>query len=308
MDVSLEKHLNSFASTVPGGKGALSVFLVVTEHARDNGLPLDPESLLAEGKGQVRGLGRARVQKILERHGITQTLAQEGGRTSRRSLLHMQAYVRFLNGLDENDLVDLNAIETFWIRKVQELLAAKPFRLKLSSEGSLRSVVRDLFAQASKRQKTASGRTDTGAVLQHLVGAKIDCALGEHIDHYSYSTADAPTSRSGDFVLSDTTVHVTTAPSENVIGRCRENLQAGLRPILITLADEVPAAYSLARQQGIHEQVDILDIEQFVVLNLYEWSRFEVGDRRDTFQKLVLRYNDIVEEVETDPGLKIELR
>ena len=52
-----------------------------------------------------------------------------------------------------------------------------------------------------------------GAVLQHLVGAKLDCALGHgHLQHNSFSTADAPNERAGDFFLGDVAIHVTTSP------------------------------------------------------------------------------------------------
>ena len=61
------------------GRGPLSVALVVIQHARNMGLPLDPEKLLTEGGGQVLGLGKSAVQAILYRHGIERVLAAEGG-------------------------------------------------------------------------------------------------------------------------------------------------------------------------------------------------------------------------------------
>jgi hypothetical protein len=45
-------------------KGPLSVALVITQHARKMGLPLDSERLLTEGGGQVLGLGKGAVQTI----------------------------------------------------------------------------------------------------------------------------------------------------------------------------------------------------------------------------------------------------
>ena len=63
-------------------KGPLSVALVVTQQARNMGLPLDSEKLLTEGGGQVLGLGKSAVQAILYRHGIERVLAAEGGRTN----------------------------------------------------------------------------------------------------------------------------------------------------------------------------------------------------------------------------------
>src|SRR5271170_7636726 len=107
------------------GKGPLSVALVVTQHAKKTGLPLDTEKLLTEGGGQVLGLGKGAVQAILKRHGIARVLASEGGRTSRGSLNNMREYVAFLNALGKK--VDLDAVEAFWIERVQEFFAGKPF-------------------------------------------------------------------------------------------------------------------------------------------------------------------------------------
>ena len=60
-----------------------------------------------------------------------------------------------------------------------------------------------------------------GAVAQNLVGAKLDCALGKgKFEHNSYSTADAPGDRAGDFLVCGVAIHVTTAPGEAVIERC----------------------------------------------------------------------------------------
>lgn len=308
MSSPLVARLERFAAHLHLGKGALCVLLFVTDHARDQGLPLNASSLRAQSKGQVKGLGRAAVQKILARHDIVQILAKEGGRTSRRSLGTMESYVAFLNGLARNNLADLDTIEAFWITRVRTFLAAKPFRLKPDPNRSLRSVIRDLLDQAAARQRSAPGRTDAGAVLQHLVGAKLACAMApDSIQHNSHATADAPTERRGDFEMGDTVVHVTTSPGVPVIAECQRNLDDGFHPVLITLPNQVAAAVALAEQAANVDRIDVLDIEQFVVLNLYEWRRFQTGDRRQTLRNLVIKYNEIVEEVETDPGLKVEL-
>ncbi len=65
------------------GKCQLCVALVITQHAKNMGLPLDPDKLITEGGGQVLGLGQGAVQAILNRHQIKRVLASEGGRTSR---------------------------------------------------------------------------------------------------------------------------------------------------------------------------------------------------------------------------------
>jgi hypothetical protein len=310
MAAAHQRELAAFTTMYPcRGKGPLSVALVVTEHARKTGLPLDPEKLVTDGGGQVLGLGKGAVQAILKRHGITRVLASEGGRTSRGSLNNMREYVAFLNALGEKGKVDLDAIESFWIQRVHAFFAGKPFKIKLDASRSLRTVVRDLLAQAVERQKTSPGVYYAGAVLQHLVGAKLECALGKGVvEHNSFSTADAPSARAGDFLIGDVAIHVTTSPGEAVIEKCGDNLNDGLRPMLVTLQKGLTVGEGLASNVGLADRIDIFEIEQFVALNLYELGKFGGDGRKTAVANIVSRYNEIVEEFETDPSLKIELR
>ena len=290
-------------------KGPLSVALVVTQHARTKGLPLDAETLLTDGGGQVLGLGRGAVQAILGRHGITRVLASEGGRTSRGSLGNMREYVTFLNRIHADGAIDLDAIERFWIERVREFFAAKPFKIRLDASRSLRLVVRDVLVQAEERQKTAPGVYYAGAVMQHMVGAKLDCALGTgQIDHNSYSTSDQQSGRKGDFLVGDVAIHVTTSPGEALIDRCRDNLNDGLRAIIVTGQRGLTVAEALADNAGLGERIDVFEVEQFIALNLYEIGKFAQDGRRVAVSGFVTRYNEILEEVETDPSLKIEFR
>jgi hypothetical protein len=185
----------------------------------------DSAALLTEGGGQAFGLGKSTVQSILQRHGISRVLASEGGRTSRGSIGNMREYVALLNQLHANGLANLDAIEAFFAR-VHEFFAAKPFRIRLDASRSLRTVVRDVLDQAEERQKTTPGVYHAGALMQHMVGAKLDCALGQgKFEHNSYSTSDQQSGRSGDYFLGDVAIHVTTSPGEAVIERCRDNLK-----------------------------------------------------------------------------------
>jgi len=288
-------------------KGPLCVALVITQHARKMGLPLDPDKLLTEAGGQVLGLGKRAVQAVLNRHGISRVLAAEGGRTSRGSIGNMREYVAFLNGLP--GAVDLDAVEAFWIARVHEFFSAKPFKIRLDASRSLRTLVRDMVGQAEERQRNTPGMQYAGAVLQHLVGAKLDCALGAgNFEHNSFSTSDAQSGRAGDFFIGDVALHVTTAPGEAVIGRCRDNIDDGYRPIIVTTARGLTAAEVLAENAGLGERIDVFEVEQFVALNLYELGKFAAEGRRVAVGELVTRYNEIIEKVETDPSLKIEFR
>ncbi|WP_430755110.1 DUF4928 family protein [Magnetovirga frankeli] len=59
---------------------------------------------------------------------------------------------------------------------------------------------------------------------------------------------------------------------------------------------------------GLGERIDVFEIEQFIALNLYELGKFGAEGRRIAVDDLVMRYNAIIDAVETDPSLKIEFR
>ena len=293
-------HVNSFT-----GRGALCVALVITQRAKA-GLPLQASALLASKKGQVAGLGRAQVQAVLARHGIERVLAQEGGRTSRGAIGNMEAYLAFLNALPRP--VDLDAVERFWVERVKEFFAGKPFKLSVDASLSIRAAIRNLLTQAKDRQADVVGSRYEGTMLQHLVGAKLELVLGEGaFKHHSASEADQADTRSGDFCVGDVAIHVTTAPGDALMEKCRDNLGANLRPLIVTTSARVVVADGLAADAGIADRIDVLDIEQFLAANLHERALFSAAKRAPTTADLVRRYNAIIAAVETDPSLKIEL-
>lgn len=290
------------------GKGPLSVALVVTDHARLLGLPLDPTRLLTEGGGQVAELGKTRVQSILARHGITRVLAEEAGRTSRGSIGKMRSYVAFLNGLraSEADL-DLATVEAFWVERVRAFFRGKPFALVYDEASGLRLVVARLLEQAAKRQKESPGTTYVGTLMQHLVGAKLELLLGSaRVLHESASASDASTQRSGDFEIGDMAIHVTTAPGEALMRKCKANLERGLRPLVVTTRKGATLADLNAEQFGIAGQLDVFEIEQWLASNITEWSQFGGQSRRLKVNELIAVYNAIVDRVESDPSMRIE--
>ena len=119
--------------------------------------------------------------------------------------------------------------------------------------------------------------------------------------------ADAPSNRGGDFVVDDVIIHVTTAPSEGLLRKCKQNLETARRPIIVTPARGVAGASSLAEVAGITQRVDIIEAGQFIATNLYELSLFKASQRKLTVEKFIEKYNEIVSSCETDPGLKIGL-
>ncbi len=291
------------------GKGQLALALHVTRQAMRRGLPLSPGELVTEGTGQVAGLSKGAVQAILAEHGIVRVLAEEGGRTSRGSLGNMREYVGFLNALNDQGLADLPAMEAWWVERVRDYFAGKPFVLRYDPGKSLRSLVADLLRQAVKRQKDHPGVMYAGTVLQHLVGAKLDLILPEASRpvHHGASVADAPGARAGDFCLEGVAVHVTTAPSEALIRKCIRNIESGLTPLVVTIADSRPGIESLAKGFDVDARIEIIEAEQFIATNLHEWSRFDAAKRKQEIARLFTRYNEIVAAVETDPSLRVEI-
>lgn len=310
MPKDLTKQLHEFASAHKflGNRGPLCVALVITRTAIRNGLPLNPAKLVTVAQGQVLGLGKSSVQSILADHGVTKVLAAEGGRTSRGSIGNMQDYVGFLNRLAKDKDLDLQEVEAWWAGRVRDFFDSSPIRLKVDTGTSLKASIVGVFDEAKKRQSENRGSTIVGAVMQHLVGAKLEMLYPEEsIQHSGYSVADAPTGRAGDFQVGDCVIHVTTAPSKLLLQKCSDNLDRGLRPLIVSNQAGAALAENLADEEGLQRRIEVLDIVQFLVANLLEWTSFEGNQRRQTFKELIERYNGIIERCETDPSLKIEV-
>ena len=289
-------------------KGPLAVVLFITRKAKQDGLPLDSTTLKAGSAGQVAGLSKAAVQSILADYGIQRTLAAEGGRTSRGSIKNMEDYVTFLNELHAAGEDDLDAIEAWWVNQVKVFFSSKPFTLRLNQGSSINSIIRDLLEQAEHRQKDNPGTMYEGAMLQHLVGAKLQILAGdEPMEHHGFSVADAPTGRSGDFIVANTIIHVTTAPAELLMEKCKANIRAGYRPFIVTVSNRTVAARQMAEMKGIADQIEIIDVEQFISTNVYEWSHFDSAKQKDTIENLITIYNELISTYETDPSLKVAL-
>lgn len=287
-------------------KGELATILHVSRLAKEKGLPLNSELLVTEGKGQVLGLGKSRVQSILKEYGIKKVLAEEGGRTSRKSLNNMHDYVSFLNELHKDGIADVTEIESWWVERVIEYFAAQPLVLKYDASKSLQAVVGELLQQAFKRQKDNPGTKYAGAMLQHLVGAKLALILGDdQIEHHGFSVADAVSGRTGDFAVDNVIIHVTTSPGEALVQKCVRNIESGYRPVIVTLYKSLAAAFSLAEMYEMQGRIDIFDVEQFIATNVYEWSKFKSSEQKVTITSLINKYNELIEAHETDPSLKV---
>lgn len=308
---SFQKKLMEFATKheMVGRKGGIAVGLHVTDYARNHSLPLDSALLLAASGTQVSGLSGKALKAILARHGITKTLAAEGGRTNRGAVPQMNAYVKFLNIEASSHDFALVDVEAFWISLVNAYFAAKPLTLRIDNTISLRRVVQLVLEQAEERQRQAGGAMLVGTVMQHLVGAKLDLLMGDGVlAHHGTNQNDAGTNRAGDFDLGDVAIHVTSSAGEGLIDKCASNIANNIRPIIVTARRGVALAEGLAERKDIAARVEVVELEQFLATNIHEWSRFELNTRNLKIHELIDRYNVLIDQHETDPSLRIETR
>jgi hypothetical protein len=310
MKETQRKALEAFDKENIGlNKGSLSFVATITRQLKDVEFPINADDFRTAQEGQVKGLGGGAIKKVLKDHGITRELSSEGGRTSRGNMGRLRAYAEVLNALHSQGVLDLNDAEDFWIERINHFFDSKPFTFRLDPSKSLRFCVRQLLEQAVARQREATGTMYAGTVMQHLVGAKVDLIAGRaslKVEHHGAAVADSPTGRAGDFLIGEAAIHVTTAPSDALLHKISRNLSSGLRPIIVTTADGVGGALAIAKAAAIEDRIDVIEIEQFLATNFYEWGTFEREKRSESVKDLVSRYNEIVAACESDPSLRIE--
>lgn len=292
------------------GKGFLGIALVVTEQAQASGLPLDPETMLTDGGAQVKGASGPRVQAILKRYGIERRLTAEGGRTSRGGPKKMRAYVALLNAWHGKAPVDLEEVMLFWMDRVRDFFAGRPFAMEFDAAHGVYGMVRSLISAVERRQREAVGATLVGTVVQHLIGAKLEVALELPLGalaRHGASVSDQ-SGRAGDLEHGDAVIHVTTAPGAPVIEKCAANLANGKRPIIVTGRNRLIGTGDLLGDAGLRDRVDVLDYEGFLTANVFEMGQFDPQGRRAALERIIDRYNGIVDLHEGDPSLRIEIR
>src|ERR1700677_4329034 len=174
---------------------------------------------------------------------------------------------------------------------------------------SLRANIEDLLTQAAEIQEAGGGTNYVGAMLQHLVGAKLDLVLGQgKIHHHGFSVADESTARNPDYQIESVAIHVTTHPSEALARKCGENLKAGLKPLIVTIGEAVRTAEYILKNFELNDRVDVLDATQFLTANVYDRSVFNAAQFEITLAALLQRYNAIVDSCETNPSFRIKLK
>lgn len=288
-------------------KGRLSSVIQFTRLVMNKKFPLNADDFKTGSEGQVAGLGGGNLKKILSEHGIEKKLSSEGGRTSRGSMGLMKDYVSFLNDWYTQQSVNLFEVENYWAEEIRKFFNNQPFILSSDMSRTIRANIDDLFDQARKREQENPGTRYLGVVLQHLVAAKIRVIMPNvPIEIHGASVADESTERAGDFVIDKTIIHCTTMPGDLLMRKCKNNIRAGLSPVIITIYERMNTTISMLEDNGINGRVEVFEIQQFLSSNVMEHSGFQIGKRNTALSDIIAEYNKIVNSVETDPSLRIE--
>lgn len=282
--------------------------LIVSRMMAD-GMPITDERLYSEGKSQVRGLSGSTISKILEQHGENRVFTREGGRTSRGTIFLAAAFRDVLNRthISKDDPVDValvsNQLEAFFTQCVRlDYFDKQRITVDLDYNKPASSVVNDILKAAAERSDKP-----TGAVLQHLIGAKLQLRFPEvKIGSDRANTADMHTDREGDFQVGTTAFHVTTAPMEKLISRCVENKRAGYRPVILTLESKVIAARQMADNVGMSELIAVQAAETFIGNNIEEIAIYDGDKIREGLARLIRTYNDRINAIEIDKSLMVD--
>lgn len=306
------RRLETFASeNAVHNKGALSVAITLSARWKNEPLPVNEDELLTAKGGQVRGLGGQNLKKILASHGISRTLSNEGGRTSRGSHELAQRYAAFINGVHAEGILrdnrSLEFAEGWWIERIKEYFNREGFYIQIDARMPISAIITDVLEQAQERQRQTSGSTLVGTVLEHLVGAKLALALGDDkVQHKPVSTADTSSGAAGDFEVEESVIHVTTSPSEPLIRKCEANAASGRRPIIICPTDFRIGTLKLAKALGVENRIEIFEAQEFISMNINEKAGFSSARLHETTMRLIDKYNAIIDETENDPSLRIE--
>ena len=277
--------------------------LAVLERMR-RAYPLHRADYVTPGN-QVRTSGSL-IQSILERNGEERRFTREGGRTTRATVpaaeglaagLNETAALASLSDEDRGQVID--ELQVWLVERVRGYLDQQAIEVEVNLGKPAPQIVSDILEAA---------RAKSGAVAQHLVGAKLALRYPDlDIENFSYTTADQQLGRPGDFVVGDTAFHVTVSPMPPVLDKCEANLRNGYRSMLLVLDSRLQAARQMAEAIDVQDRVGILAIESFVGQNIEELGEFGKGGLAEGFRKLLETYNERVGEVETDRSLLIRL-
>lgn len=272
--------------------------------------PLTAESIRSAKKSQVKGLSGSLIKRVLEKYGETRKFTSEGGRTSRGTLeIATKLAIALTKALTPFELdkegreTVASALQSYFVERIEwDYFNKKRLELSVDLNKPVAGIVADILNAAKSRADQP-----TGAVAQHLVGAKLELRFPDSdIGRDKTNTADMQTSRQGDFQIGNTAFHVTMAPSAKLADRAEANISQGFRPLMLVPETEVAFAVGLFKSEGLSERVGVQSIESFVGINIEEMCSFSSENIQLGVAKLIRQYNDRIEDCESDQSLRIE--
>jgi hypothetical protein len=283
----------------------IAVSLVVLDKLKTD-YDLDFSKYLSDDGMQVKGASGEKTKKILARFGETRPFLVEGGRTSRGTPRRIQSLLEFLKSKKLEDFSSdqrheiFHQFQSFLVDQVREFFNRKKIKIVFNPNMSSFQVISSIINLSKIEKKW-------GPVAQHLVGAKLQLRFPElKISNERVSASDEVTNRKGDFMMQSTVFHVTVAPGEKVLEKCRMNVLDGYRVYLIVPSERLGMIQSQV-QDTFDGKVQLVSIENFVSQNVDEIGEF--GDKRITQEliNLLNLYNQRVDAVELDKSLMIEI-
>lgn len=256
--------------------------------------------------GQLVGGRGAALKEILSSYGEDRTLLADGVTT--RSTMKFQRLAELIDrgsafkDWTEADRGEAAALILEPVLKAIDMhFRRQHIRLKADLRESPTSWMEQLFEETRDRSR--------GRVEQHMVGAKLQKRLPEQeITEHAAFAADVQTAREGDFVLGDSVFHVTAAPSQPVIDKCKDNLRQGYQAILVIPRGAIERAKGIASlEEGLEKRITFLAWEDYIANNIIELSIEADEPPIETFRSIVEIYNQRIEQSETDYSLRIEI-
>jgi hypothetical protein len=304
-----EEWFGTFPRVSGGGPKpfVICVGLVIAERMKES-FPLQPNQYTSGGN-RFRSTVNL-VQSILKRYGESRVLLREGARTTGPAVPAAQRLAFRLNRIPELTRLSVSErasvtadLQAWFAARARDHLDRNPIQPDIDLRKSLTVFVRDLLDAGIQRDRS-------GAVAQHLVGAKLALRHGPEgieISNFPFQAADMQTGRHGDFQINSSVFHVTMAPSEGVVIKCQQDLRRGASPILLVPKESVAAAERFLEAKGLSERVFLASIEGFVAQNVAELSQHDRVRLPGALQNLMSEYNRRVAEAETDTSILVEM-
>lgn len=298
----LQNHLSYNSSPA---RGTVSAALVILENISKE-LPNSWADLLSNKGGQIKGCSGRRVQKIIGRFGSHRKMyCKEGGRSNRGQ---RPAGERLFGALAVH-LQSLSDQERTQVCRELQRFIYNRYILPWYKRQGLAVELRPASRASHWIAQILHAATEEGAagiVAQHLIGAALALDFpNEFVPAHPVSAADASTAREGDFEINDAVFHVTVTPQESHLSKCKDNLECGLRPVILTFEDSIHAARRFARAKEIESNVEVYSIEQFVSHVIEERAKYESAQRLQRLSDLINEYNRRIDAAESNPGLRL---